>query len=164
MQDFIATYGIWLLVALAIVIALAFLLKSKGKSSGQLPAMPSAEPALPEESLAPTPLPALPVEAPSPAPETAFASAPADAAPASIGEPDNLLQLKGVGPKVNAILIGLGVTRFDQIAAWTPEDIARIDPHLGNFSGRIVRDQWVDQASYLARGDKAGFEAKYGKL
>src|SRR3546814_4819271 len=47
-------------------------------------------------------------------------------APAS-GAPDNLLQLKGVGPKVNAVLNGLGVTRFDQIAAWTDADIAAMD-------------------------------------
>src|SRR3546814_16955245 len=33
-------------------------------------------------------------------------------APAS-GAPDNLLQLKGVGPKVNAVLNGLGVPRFE---------------------------------------------------
>ena len=30
--------------------------------------------------------------------------------------------------------------------------------------GRIARDDIVDQAGYLARGDKAGFEAKYGAL
>src|SRR3546814_5572550 len=66
-------------------------------------------------------------------------------APAS-GAPDNLLQLKGVGPKVNAMLNGLGVTRFDRIAAWTDADIAAMDKRLGNFSGRITRDHWVDQA------------------
>jgi len=27
-----------------------------------------------------------------------------------------------------------------------------------------VRDQWIDQAKYLAAGDVAGFEAKYGKI
>ena len=51
-----------------------------------------------------------------------------------------------------------------QIAEWTDADIARIDAQLGAFQGRIARDNLVDQASYLARGDKAGFEAKYGAL
>lgn len=77
---------------------------------------------------------------------------------------DNLQLLKGVGPKLVVLLNGLGVTSFQQIAAWTDADIARIDPQLGTFQGRIARDNIVDQASYLARGDKAGFEAKYGAL
>src|SRR3546814_5960638 len=85
-----------------------------------------------------------------------------DLAPApATGKADNLQLLKGVGPKLATLLQGLGVTRFEQIAAWTDADIAAIDPQLGNFSGRITRDNWVDQAGYLARGDKAGFEGKY---
>ena len=46
----------------------------------------------------------------------------------------------------------------------TEADIARIDPQLGAFQGRVARDNIVDQAGYLARGDKAGFEARYGAL
>ncbi|MBJ7445220.1 MAG: hypothetical protein JHD32_13130, partial [Sphingobium sp.] len=46
----------------------------------------------------------------------------------------------------------------------TDTDLAAIDSRLGNFKGRPVRDQWIDQAKYLAAGDIAGFEAKYGKL
>lgn len=79
------------------------------------------------------------------------------------GAPDDLMLLKGVGPKLNALLTGLGITRFDQIAAWTQEDIAAIDPHLEPFSGRVEREDWVGQAKLLAAGDMAGFEAKYGK-
>jgi len=63
-----------------------------------------------------------------------------------------------------ALLHGLGVNSFQQIAGWTAADIAAIDPQLGTFQGRIGRDNLVDQAGYLARGDKAGFEAKYGAL
>lgn len=79
-------------------------------------------------------------------------------------EPDDLTRIKGVGPKLSARLNELGIRRYDQIAAWTDEDIARIDPQLGAFQGRIVRDNWVDQCRYLAAGDVAGYEAKYGKL
>lgn len=82
----------------------------------------------------------------------------------AIGEPDDLELIKGVGPALNALLIDLGVRRFDQIAAWRADDIAEVDRHLGVFKGRIERDHWVDQAGYLARGDKAGFEARYGEL
>ncbi|MFC4294356.1 hypothetical protein ACFO0A_04705 [Novosphingobium tardum] len=84
-------------------------------------------------------------------------------APAS-GAPDDLTRIKGVGPKLNALLGELGVTRFDQIAGWKDADVAIVDPYLGAFKGRIVRDNWVDQCGYLARGDTAGFESKYGKL
>lgn len=84
-------------------------------------------------------------------------------APAS-GEPDNLRLVKGIGPKLNNLLNGLGITRFDQIAAWGAEEISEVDQYLGNFSGRVTRDSWIDQAKYLAEDDIAGFEKKYGNL
>lgn len=84
--------------------------------------------------------------------------------PAAVGAPDDLLQLKGVGPKLNALLISLGVTRFDQIAAWSADDVAKVDAELGSFKGRIVRESWVEQAGLLATGAIAAFEAKFGKL
>lgn len=83
---------------------------------------------------------------------------------AAVGAPDDLRQIKGVGPKLNSLLNSLGVTRFDQIAAWGDSDIAEVDGYLGSFKGRISRDNWVDQAGYLAKNDIAGFEAKYGKM
>ncbi|MDZ7588527.1 MAG: hypothetical protein U5J78_05085 [Parasphingorhabdus sp.] len=83
---------------------------------------------------------------------------------AAIGEPDNLLLIKGIGPKLNILLNDLGVSRFDQIAAWREAEIAEVDRFLDSFQGRITRDAWIDQAKFLARDDIAGFEAKYGKL
>lgn len=79
-------------------------------------------------------------------------------------EADDLRRIKGVGPKLVAMLHGLGITRFSQIAAWTDEDIARIDANLGTFAGRITRDNWIEQAKLLAAGDTSGFEDKFGKL
>jgi predicted flap endonuclease-1-like 5' DNA nuclease len=110
------------------------------------PAPAKAAAAIPEEPTVPPPPAAKPAPA---APKTG---------------PDNLQLLKGVGPKLVVLLNGLGVASFRQIADWTDADIARIDPQLGTFQGRIARDNIVDQAGYLARGDKAGFEAKYGAL
>ncbi len=83
---------------------------------------------------------------------------------AAIGEPDDLRKIKGIGPKLNTLLGELGISRYDQIAAWTPADVAEVDPYLGTFKGRIARDAWVEQAGFLAKGDIAGFEAKFGKL
>ncbi len=75
---------------------------------------------------------------------------------------DDLTRIKGLGPKLAATLAGLGVTRFDQIAAWTDADIDRIDPQLGRFQGRIRRDSWVEQARYLSVGDLDGFQQRFG--
>lgn len=83
---------------------------------------------------------------------------------AGAGKPDDLELIKGVGPKLNSLLISLGVTRFAQIASWTKAEIAEVDQYLGNFTGRIARDNWVDQAGYLAKGDHKGFAKKYGEV
>ncbi|WP_430386973.1 hypothetical protein [Blastomonas fulva] len=83
---------------------------------------------------------------------------------AAIGEPDDLRKIKGIGPKLNTLLGELGVSRYDQIATWTTADVAEVDPYLGTFKGRITRDAWIEQAGFLAKGDIAGFEAKFGKL
>lgn len=84
--------------------------------------------------------------------------------PAAAGAPDDLRVIKGLGPKLNSLLNDLGITRYDQIAAWGEPEIAKVDGHLGTFKGRIVRDSWIEQAKLLAKGDEAGFEAKFGKL
>lgn len=78
--------------------------------------------------------------------------------------PDDLGLLKGVGPKLTTLLQSLGVTKFEQVANWSAADITEIDAKLGNFAGRVGRDNWVDQAKLLASGDIAGFEKKYGAL
>ena len=111
--------------------------------------------------------PVLPDEPlPEPGATLAPTLAPAEIAPApaAAGPPDPLTRMKGLGPKAQATLETLGVTRYDQIAAWSDADVARIDAEMGAFRGRIVRDRWVEQARYLAAGDVAGFEAVFGKL
>ncbi len=77
---------------------------------------------------------------------------------------DDLARIKGIGPKLVALLGELGVTRFAQIAAWSETDIDRIDARLGRFEGRIRRDNWVEQAKLLAAGDEAGFASRFGNV
>lgn len=131
-------------------------------------AKPAAKPATKTEAKPPAKKAAkpAPTKAAAPIPEEPTVPPPPAAKPTSAPKTgaDNLQLLKGVGPKLVVLLNGLGVTSFQQIADWTDADIARIDPQLGAFQGRIARDNIVDQAGYLARGDKAGFEAKYGAL
>ena len=47
--------------------------------------------------------------------------------PGGDGEPDNLEALKGVGPKLAALLNAKGLTRFDQIAGLSPGQIEALD-------------------------------------
>jgi predicted flap endonuclease-1-like 5' DNA nuclease len=77
---------------------------------------------------------------------------------------DDLLLLKGVGPKFGEALLALGFNRFEQLAGLTPAEIERLDAQVGAFRGRIVRDRIVEQAEYLARGDIDGYEQRFGKL
>ena len=64
--------------------------------------------------------------------------------------PDDLKLIKGVGPELEALLHRLGVFHFDQIAAWTPEEVAWVDANLEGFRGRVTREGWVEQARQLA--------------
>ncbi|NMW31965.1 hypothetical protein HKD42_07825 [Altererythrobacter sp. RZ02] len=93
--------------------------------------------------------------------ETAAEKKPVQAAS---GSGDDLSRIKGVGPKLVAILHENGVTGFSQIAAWSEADIDAIDAKLGRFQGRIRRDNWPEQARFLAADDTAGYEGKFGKL
>ena len=70
---------------------------------------------------------------------------------ATDGKPDDLKQIKGVGPKLEGVLNGLGFYHFAQIAKWTPTQVAWVDDQL-QFKGRIARDNWIDQAKTLAAG------------
>lgn len=65
--------------------------------------------------------------------------------------PDDLKLISGVGPKLEQVLNGLGVWTFAQIAEWQPEEAAWVDDYL-QFSGRIGRDNWIDQVGALAKG------------
>lgn len=62
---------------------------------------------------------------------------------------DDLKLIAGVGPKLEQVLNARGIRTFAEIAAWTDEEIARLDAELG-FGGRIGRDDWAGQAKVLA--------------
>lgn len=78
----------------------------------------------------------------------------------AVGDPDDLTKIKGVGPKLDELCQSFGVRRFDQIAAWSSADVAEVDQYL-KIKGRIDRDNWVDQAKLLAKGDFDAHQAKY---
>jgi NADH-quinone oxidoreductase subunit E len=73
--------------------------------------------------------------------------------------PDDLKKLKGVGPALEKKLIAAGVTSFAQIAGWTDAEIAAFEEAM-NFSGRVAREGWVEQARILAAGGETEFSKR----
>ncbi len=67
------------------------------------------------------------------------------------GEPDDLSLIGGVGEKLATKLNDLGIFHYRQIAAFTADDVARVDAVL-NFKGRIEREDWIGQATELMAG------------
>jgi len=66
------------------------------------------------------------------------------------GAGDDLTKISGVGAVLVEKLNGLGITKFEQIANFSADDIARVDDAL-SFKGRIDREDWVSQAKELAK-------------
>lgn len=122
---------------------------------------PEVEPA-PQPEVEPQPQPEpeiVPSVEPIPAPSLPTAAPQSDVLLA-----DDLSRIKGLGPKLQKLLPTLGLSTFAQIAALTEADLAELDTKLGAFAGRPAKDNWVEQAKYLAAGDTAGFEARFGKV
>ncbi|MEO1177139.1 MAG: hypothetical protein AAFV87_08235 [Pseudomonadota bacterium] len=117
-------------------------------------AAPSAEPT-PSAAAPAAPEPVVAAEGPGSKPETLTA--------ARDGQPDDLKQIKGVGPKLEALLHSMGFYHFDQVASWGAEEVAWVDQNLQGFKGRVSRDNWVSQAKILAEGGETEFSKKVGK-
>ena len=102
----------------------------------------------------------VPVTPPPPPPVAAAPVNALDSGPAT----GPVTQLKGLGPKVATRLAELGITTVGQFAALSDDQAADLDAQLGTFRGRLERDRWIEQARFLAAGDRAGFEAVFGRL
>ncbi|MEZ5778445.1 MAG: NADH-quinone oxidoreductase subunit E [Paracoccaceae bacterium] len=76
---------------------------------------------------------------------------------------DDLKMIKGVGPKLEKLLNRLGFYHFDQVAAWTDEELAWVDDNLEGFKGRASRDGWTVQARLLAEGGQTAFSKRVKK-
>ncbi len=122
-------------------------------------ATPTAAPA----PAAPTPTPAAKPTPAAAAPASSDDGTPEFLSAAREGGPDDLKQIKGVGPKLEKTLHGMGIYHFDQIAGWGPKEQAWIDDNLEGFKGRASRDNWVEQAKVLAAGGETEFSKKVDK-
>lgn len=84
------------------------------------------------------------------APQPDAADKPAQLEAARDGAPDDLKQIKGVGPKLEKLLHSMGFFHFDQVASWSEKEVSWVDANLEGFKGRVSRDEWVAQARDLA--------------
>ena len=64
---------------------------------------------------------------------------------------DDLKRISGIGPRLEKVLNGMGVTTFADIAKWDDAEMRRMDEKLG-LENRIVRDNWASQAKALLEG------------
>ena len=130
--------------------------KKKASPKKAEEAAPAAEAEAPKAKAAPNAAAAPKAEAKKPAAkkaETKKAEAPAEALfTAPEGAKDDLKKISGVGPVLEKKLNGLGITTYAQIAGFTADDIAKVDEAL-SFKGRIERDNWLQQADDLAKGE-----------
>lgn len=78
--------------------------------------------------------------------------------------PDDLSLIWGVADTMAEKLHAMGIWHFDQIAKWTPENVAWFESQLDGFKGRVTRDKWIEQSQKLASGwrpeSKAGEKPK----
>jgi predicted flap endonuclease-1-like 5' DNA nuclease len=100
---------------------------------------------------------------PPPAPAPAPGIAPAEPVrPASAAARDRLLRIGGIDADIEKLLMAQGIVRYSQIAHWSPADVMRIEQLIG-AEGRIMRENWVEQAQILSRGGDTSFSREFDR-
>jgi large subunit ribosomal protein L19 len=61
------------------------------------------------------------------------------------GDADDLMQIKGMSKELVARLLKVGVTKFEQIANFSDDDMSKVDDSL-NLDGRMESEDWMGQA------------------
>jgi large subunit ribosomal protein L21 len=64
---------------------------------------------------------------------------------------DDISLIGGIGPKIHKALTEMGITTFAQVAAWSAEDVIRIETEIKQ-KGRVAREEWIEQAKELMAG------------
>ncbi|MCJ8239566.1 5' DNA nuclease [Peteryoungia algae] len=82
---------------------------------------------------------------------TAAAPKPKKATKTIAGKADDLKKIDGIGPKVEQVLKGRGISRFQDLASMDEAGLSALDKDLG-LDGRVLRDDWAGQARRLAGG------------
>jgi predicted flap endonuclease-1-like 5' DNA nuclease len=104
-------------------------------------------------------------ETPAATPQAASAPMSAPAVPVRPAAPaarDNLQRISGIDAEAEKLLIAQGITRYSQMAHWSPAEVQRFDQQLG-ASGRIGHENWIEQAQILSRGGDTAFSRDYDR-
>lgn len=124
------------------------------------------------------PMPA--AAAPAPRPEPAAAVPPANVAeraafaietprvampirPQAPAAQDNFMRIGNIDTAAAEVLAAHGVVRYAHIAQWTPAAVEKFDKLLGGATGRISRENWIEQAQILSRGGDTAFSRRYDR-
>ena len=142
--------------AAAVAVAASAASKASTTSSGVPVVTPQPKPVSQTPPQSAVPVTAAPAAAPL---KPAEPPRPQPPAPSAVSVPpvakssafDDFLRIRAIDEAMSQRLRALGVRNFDDIAHWTSADINRINQALG-LSGRIEREQWIEQAQILAKG------------
>lgn len=75
---------------------------------------------------------------------------------------DDLKRIKGVGSVIEGTLNELGIYQFEQIIAWTSDNVSWVENFLA-FPGRIEREGWIEQSKTLNAGGTTEFAKRVDK-
>ncbi|MFC7106421.1 helix-hairpin-helix domain-containing protein [Nonomuraea rubra] len=67
---------------------------------------------------------------------------------------DDFQRVKGVGPKISALLHQAGITTFEQLRALSVEELAAILHPAGIGAERLAKQDWIGQAAALAAEER----------
>jgi predicted flap endonuclease-1-like 5' DNA nuclease len=87
------------------------------------------------------------------------AASPRPAVAAATPQAQDLKSIQGIDPAAEAKLKALGISRYEQIAAWLRADVERVEQALGQ-RGRVARENWIEQAQILAKGGQTLFSVR----
>jgi predicted flap endonuclease-1-like 5' DNA nuclease len=80
-----------------------------------------------------------------------------DSGPPAAGKSSKVLtglrRIRGIGPAYQRVLEQAGVSRVEQIAAWTDSDVLAFAEKLKIRPDRITKDDWIGQAKSLSSDD-----------
>ena len=82
--------------------------------------------------------------------------------PAAPAARDHLQRISGIDAQTEQRLAAQAVTRYSQIAHWSPSDVERFERLLGT-SRRIARENWIEQAQILSRGGDTAFSREFDR-
>ncbi len=87
----------------------------------------------------------------------------AKASPDAGPDTSNLSLISGIGTTIEKKLRAAGIQTWNEIAAWSADDLAKWDEQLA-LRGRATREEWIEQAKELLAGKPPRAKADQAEL